>query len=333
VFRDLHVRGRTLKLRGTDLHLDAPLRCPLGFVSHAGVAGSALPDRAILTAATLALVGKKSPRALGKGAPLVAATGREFTLGKLELALYPAGNVLGAAQLRCDLGGHRVVYAADLGGVDEFAPETAEPRAQLEADTLILGARYGDPRFSFPPLQQALGRASEFVQRALGAHAAPVLLAAPLGKAQELARHLGREGHRVRLHPQAFRFVEVYRQHGVSLTNIREAEGPLEPGEVLIAPAGAALARFLAGPARTCLISGAAADPAVAARAGVDEAVTLSDHADHAALVKYAVESGAKLVLTLGEGAGALAQALTRRGLRAEPVFAERQLDLFARPT
>ena len=331
MFADLVARKGVLKLRGTDLHLDPPGRTPLGFISHAGRAGHALPERAILTAATLALVGRKSPRALIKSLPLLATPGREFTLGNLELALFPAGNLLGASQLRCDLKGRRIVYAPDLGGVDEAAAETAEPRAQLEADTLILGARYGDGRFAFPPLHQALASVSAFVARTLAAKQTPVLLAAPLGKSQEIARHLGREGFSVKLHPVAHRFVEVYRAQGVSLPNVSELAGEPGPLEVVVAPPGAALERWLRGEVRTCLLSGAAADPAAAARANADEAVALSDHADQASLVRYAVESGAKLVLTIGEGAAALAAALKARGLTAEPVFADRQLDLFGR--
>ena len=328
---ELVTRKGALKLRGTDLHLDPPGRTSLGFVSHAGRAGHALPERAILTAPTLALVSKKSPRALIKSLPLVATPGREFTLGNLELAVFPAGNLLGAAQLRCDLKGRRIVYAPDLGGVDEGAAETAEPRAQLEADTLILGARYGDPRFSFPPLHLALAQVSRFVERALQAKATPVLLGAPLGKSQEVARHLGAEGHRVRLHPLAFRFVEVYRRHGVSLTNVSELQSAVGPGEVILAPPGASLDKWLSGTVRTCLLSGAAADPAVAARSGADESLALSDHADHASLVKYAIDSGAKRILTIGDGAAALAAALLQRGLFAEAVFADRQLDLFGK--
>jgi putative mRNA 3-end processing factor len=328
VHAELDTRGHGLRLRGSDLHLDPAGRVPLGFVSHAGRAGSALPERAIATAATLQLVAARGARALARSAPLVATYGREFTLGQLELALFPAGNVLGAAQLRCDFRGKRIVYAPDLGGVDESAPETAAPRAQLEADTLVLGARYGDPRFSFPTLHLALQRISELVQRALDHKLTPVLYAAPLGKSQEVARHLGREGHAVRLHQLAHRYVATYRAHGVELPGVSELTAPAHFGEVIIAPPGTKLDRYLRGPARTCLISGAAADPAAAARSGADAALPLSDHADHAQLVQYALASGARRVLTLGDGAAALAAALAARGLKAEPVFAERQLPL-----
>jgi putative mRNA 3-end processing factor len=327
-FADIDARGRALKLRGTELSLDPPGRAPLGFVSHAGRAGSALPERAILTKATLELVLAKSPRAAQRSQPLLAAYGREFTLGELELALFPAGNVLGAAQLRCDLRGKRIVYAPDLGGVDESAPETAAPRAQLEADTLVLGARYGDPKFAFPPLQRALALVSQFVERAQSAGELPVVLAAPLGKSQEVARHLGREGRSVRLHPLAFRYLESYRSEGVQFANVAALDGPLAAGEVLIAPPGARLERVLLRPARTCLLSGAAQDPHAAEHASADEALPLSDHADHAQLVDYALASGARLVLTLGDGALPLAQALRSRGLFAEPLLGERQLPL-----
>ena len=326
---DLDTSGRALKLRGTALHLDPTGRAPLGFLSHAGRAGSALPDRVILTAATLQLVQARSPRVAQGAMPLVPESGREFTLGPLEIALFPAGNLLGAAQLRCDLRGRRIVYAADLGGVDEAAPETAAPRAQLEADTLILGARYGDPRYSFPPLQRALKGAADFCKRTLADGRVPVLLAAPLGKSQEVARHLERAGLRTRLHPHAHRYVATYRAHGVQL-EAPLLDGPPLHGEVVIAPPGARLDRFLRGLlTRSCLLSGAAADPEVVARAQADEALPLSDHADHASLVAYALASGAKRVLTLGEGAEPLADALRARGVNAEPVFAKRQLELF----
>lgn len=325
---EIEVRGKTLRLRGTDLALDPPGRCPFGFVSHAGLAANALPERAIATAATLALVSVRSPRALSGSAPLPVSYGREFKLGLLELALFPAGNVLGAAQLRCDLRGRRIVYAADLGGVGEAAAETAAPREQLEADTLILGARYGDPRYAFPPLQRALRNVTKFVERALAAGATPVLIAAPLGKSQEVARHLGRQGHRVLLHRAAHRFVAVYAAHGVAMPEVAELSGDPAAGAVVIVPPGQLAALKTSRPLRTCLLSGAAVDPAVVARAHVDEALPVSDHADHAQLVKYALESKAKRVLTLGDGAEPLASALRGRGVAAEPVLADRQLKL-----
>ncbi len=326
---DVDTSGRALKLRGTELQLDPPGRAALGFVSHAGRAGSALPERAILTAATLDLTLAKSPRAAQGALPLLATYGREFTLGQLELAVFPAGNLLGSAQLRCDLRGKRIVYAPDLGGVDEAAPETAQPRAQLEADTLLLGARYGDPRFAFPPLQRALAEVAKFCKATLAAGELPILYAAPLGKSQEVARHLAREGLPVRLHPAAHRYVQVYRAHGVQL-DAALLTGAAKPGEVIIAPPGAKLDQRLRGlKARTCLLTGAAGDPEVVARAGVQAALPLSDHADHAALVAYAVASGARQIFTLGEGAAPLAEALRSRGLSAEPLHAERQLELF----
>ena len=40
--QDLDTTGRSLRIRGTELYLDPPRRCALGFVSHAGLSSRGL---------------------------------------------------------------------------------------------------------------------------------------------------------------------------------------------------------------------------------------------------------------------------------------------------
>src|SRR5438067_1408028 len=180
-----------LRLRGTQLYLEPVGRPQLGFLAHARRARATLPERTIATVATVALLEAAQPRALRKAAPLPAAWGKPFALGSLTLTVRPAGHVLGSAQLHCELSGRSVVYAGDLGGSGARAPATAEPREQVACDVLLLRATYGHPRYAFPPRAEVLQDLSRFVTATLRERRTPIVLAAPLGGAQEAVRHLG----------------------------------------------------------------------------------------------------------------------------------------------
>jgi len=145
-----------LRLRGTQLYLEPVGRPQLGFLAHARGARATLPERTIATPATVALLEAAQPRALRRAAPLPAAWRKPFALGSMTLTLYPAGHVLGSAQLRCELAGRSILYAGDLGGAGERAPATAGKPEHVPCDTLLLRATYGHPRYSFPPRAEVL---------------------------------------------------------------------------------------------------------------------------------------------------------------------------------
>jgi putative mRNA 3-end processing factor len=230
----------------------------------------------------------------------------------LRLTVYPAGHVLGSAQLRCEGQGIDLVYAGDIGGSGDRASLTAEPREQLECETLAIRAIYGHPRFVFPPREQLLERVHAFVTKSLRDNKTPVLVAAALGVTQDLVRYLGDRGHTLRLHPTALRACEVYADQGVPLKNF----GP--EGEVVIIPPTARIERLRLGEASVAILSG---------RASGDD-IPLSDHAGFDELVQYAKASHAQRVFTVGGFAEDLAAALREQKIAAFPIREHHQLRL-----
>jgi len=318
-----------LRLRGTQLYLDPVGRPQLGFLAHARGARATLPERTVATAATVALLDAAQPRALRKAAPLPAGWRKPFALGSLTLTVHPAGHVLGSAQLHCELAGRTIVYAGDLGGAGERAPATAERQEQVPCETLLLRATYGHPRYAFPPRAEVFEDLSRFIAATLAERRTPVILAAPLGGAQEVIQHLA--GHELRLHPAPLRFAEVYRAQGVALPAVLPL-GAIQPGQVVVLPAHPRSRRYLPdiGPSRVCLLSGRAVEQGFAGEVGVDVALPLSDHAGFSDLLQYAVRSGASRVLTVHGYAEDLAHALRQRGVRAHSIRElQRQLELF----
>jgi putative mRNA 3-end processing factor len=318
-----------LRLRGTQLYLDPVGRPQLGFLAHARGARATLPERTVATAATIALLEAAQPRALRKAAPLPAAWRKPFALGSLTLTLYPAGHVLGSAQLHCELAGRSILYAGDLGGSGARAPATAGEPEQVPCDTLLLRATYGHPRYSFPPRAEVLEELSSFIAGALAERRTPVILAAPLGGAQEVVGSLA--AHELRLHPAPLRFADVYRSLGVELPKVLPL-GAVQPGQVVVLPAHPRSRRYLPemSPHRICLLSGRAVEPGYASQIGVDRALPISDHAGFPDLVEHAVRSGASRVLVVHGYTEDLARALRERGVRAQSIRdSHRQLELF----
>ena len=310
-----------LRVRGHSLYLEPRGRPPLGFLAHARGAPAVLPERTVATAATIQLLQAAQPRALRRTAALPGAYGQAFALGSLRLTLHPAGHVLGSAQLRCEAEGLDLVYAGDIGGAGKRASRTAEPREQLSCQTLALRARYGHPRYVFPPRDESLEKARHFAEKALRDGKTPALIAAALGATQDLVEHLGDRGLTLRLHPTAHRACEVYAAQGIALKGYARLDGE---GEVVVIPPTARLDRLGLGEVRVCAFSGRALD----GLRGVDEAIALSDHAGFDELLDYATRSGARRVLAIDGHAEEFAHELRRRGVAALAIRELRQLPL-----
>jgi putative mRNA 3-end processing factor len=322
---ELHRGG--LRVVNSALHLDATRRVPCGFVSHAHGDHIARHDRTIATAATIALMrhrlGEPKKR---RTEALPAAFRAPFGLGELTLELFPAGHVLGSAQLRVTRGGLALGYTGDLCTEPTHA---AEPAEVMRCDVLVLESTFGHPRYVFPPKDETLRAIRAFVDDALSDGVTPVLLGYALGKAQEILKHLSDAGYRCAAHPVVHAVNAVYEAHGVSFANVRALppEGPA-PGEVVVAPPHLSRSPAMRGVRRrrTAVLTGWAIDGGRHFRA--DAAFPLSDHADFPSLVRYAKATGAARVLTVHGFADVLAAALRKEGIRAEPLKEERQLEL-----
>jgi putative mRNA 3-end processing factor len=319
------VRGE-LHVTGSGLFLDARRRAACAFVSHAHGDHLGRHDRTIATAATVALARRRlGEKARGEALP--AAYRAPFGLGELTLELFPAGHVLGSAQILVRRNG------VSLGYTGDFCLEptlTAEPAEVMPCDVLVMESTFGLPRYVFPPKSEVLKGVRRFVDDALSDGVTPVLLGYALGKAQEILQHLGELGYRCRAHPAIHVLNRVYQEMGVSLSNVRPL-GPEGPGkdEVVVAPPhlarSSAIQRIRRR--RTAILTGWAVDAHWRWR-GLDAAFPLSDHADFPSLLRYARDSGAGRVFTLHGYAEELARALRREGIRAEPLAEQRQLEL-----
>jgi putative mRNA 3-end processing factor len=323
----VELRKAGLHLSGTALWLDAKRKTELSFVSHAHADHVARHERVIATGATLALMADR----LGKlNGALPVPYRRPFALGPLTVELLPAGHILGSAQIRVTRSdGRRVVYTGDLN----LAPSmTAEPAEVAHCDTLVMESTFGHPRYVFPPKDEVLASIEKWIREKIARKVSPVLLGYPVGKSQEIIRHLTHRGLGVRAHASIHRVSKLYAACGVPVGEVLPLDGQrLGPDEVALFPPrlarGAALGRLW--PYATAMLTGWALDPGAPQRYRADAAFPLSDHADFRGLVDYAKATGAREVLTCHGFARELAQSLRAEGIDARPVGTIQQLDLF----
>ena len=156
---ELHRGG--VRVLDSGLHLDATRRVECAFVSHAHGDHLARHDRAIATPATLALMRHRlgePKRRKTEALPVQYRT--PFGLGELTLELFPAGHVLGSAQLRVLRGGIALGYTGDFCLEPTHA---AEPAEVVPCDFLVMESTFGHPRYTFPPKEEILAGVRKFV--------------------------------------------------------------------------------------------------------------------------------------------------------------------------
>jgi putative mRNA 3-end processing factor len=312
-----------LKLTGSPLWFDARRKADISFVSHAHTDHIAQHARAIGTRETLTLM-QHRVGPIADTVPL--AYGERFELGELSLELFPAGHVLGAAQVRVTRpDGHRLVYTGDFSPGHFLTARRAETPA---CDTLVVESTFGHPKYRFPPREAVYDEVAQWCRRQLERGVRPVLLAYSLGKSQETIQQLAARGLALVTHESIFAISSLYTTLGVPIA-ARCWDGAFRDGEVGLFPPFKRHRPHLAEPLTTAVLTGWALEPWGARRSGADVAFPVSDHADYPSLVAFAKATGAREVVTLFGFAEELAAGLRKEGLFARAVSEKVQLDLF----
>lgn len=279
---------------------------PLAIVTH-GHADHARAGhgRVIATPQTLAIMEARYGPVRGWAVEY----GETVEIGAVRVTLFPAGHILGSAQILLERGGERVVITGDF----KRAPDPTCPGFQVvRCDVLITEATFGLPVFRHPPatgeIRKLTARLSEEPTRSIlvGAYA--------LGKAQRVICHLREAGYDrpVFLHGSVEKLCRLYEAFGTDLGEIRPvsaADAEEMRGHVIIAPPGAmkeSWIRRLPDPVLS-MASGWLQIRQRVRQNNIDLPLVISDHADWAELTGTIVQvRPAEVWITHGSEAGLL---------------------------
>jgi len=248
--------------------------------------------------------------------------------GEHSLTLFPAGHVLGSAQLMIEGERGRFVYTGDFKLARSY---TCEPAEVKRCDVLLMECTFGRPQYVFPPRDEVEDTLVAFASKALEDGCAPVLLAYSLGKAQEAMAILGKAGIPLTVHGAVHAMARVYENAGVHLPPYERYDAVAYDGTraLIWPPSGKTLPKALKGkPSRTAMLTGWAMDKNAAYRYGADTCIPLSDHAGYDALLRY-VELAQPEKVLLNHGWKDFAWRLKRLGVDATYLEANEQLALF----
>ncbi len=248
--------------------------------------------------------------------------GVPLPIDDVTVTFFPAGHVLGSAQVLIEHRGQRVVVTGDY---KRLADRTSQPFELAECDLLVTEATFGLPVFQHPhpqlEIQRLLKSVADNPERShlVGSYA--------LGKAQRVIGLLRDAGwdRPIYLHGAMIRLCELYQELGVDLGDLRPATGTTKAemaGQIVIAPPSAIRDRWsrrFPDPV-VCQASGWMSVKQRARQALVELPLVISDHCDWGELLQTIGDTKAETVWVTHGREDALVYWCRQQGLQAEPL-------------
>jgi len=315
---EFHEAG--LYLPQISLWLDATTDCAATWISHGhsdhsrGCHGLVIGTPATLRFYKIRLTapsGEPEPREL----PLPC--GESVEWNGARLTAYPAGHILGAAQLLIEYQSERLVYTGDVKLRPPLCGETALP---VPCHHLIIESTFGLPIYQLLSREQAGERIVRFAKTCLEENSVPAFIGYALGRGQEIAHVLCQAGIRTAVHGAIAKFIPVYEEHGYSFPGWEPYDARATAGKALVVvPAhGSALAASGKN-LRVAYVSGWAALDNARARTRAEELIPYSDHADFDELLALVAGSEAKQIDVVHGYTEPFSRILSQRGFAARP--------------
>ncbi len=212
--------------------------------------------------------------------------------GEVDATFYPAGHVLGSAQILLEHAGERVIITGDY----KRRPDpTCPPFKVVPCDIFITEATFGLPVFTHPPIEQEIDKLLKVRENhpdgcvLVGAYA--------LGKAQRVIAELRRAGHAepIYLHGAMEKMCRLYESFSVDLGELRlvadHAKEDMRDAIVVCPPSALndRWSRRLPAPI-TAMASGWMRVRQRARQRNVELPLVISDHADWDELTSTVLE-------------------------------------------
>ena len=250
--------------------------------------------------------------------------GTPLQLGGATITLYPAGHVLGSAQVLIETASERVVFSGDYKRAADPTCEAFEP---VRCDTFVTEATFGLPVYKWDPTAVTIREILDWWTASAASGDECVLFCYTLGKAQRILGELATLTDRpVYAHGAMLPLTGVYRAAGAHML-------PLLPvtslprrqslaGELVLAPVsarGTPWMRRFKSPS-TAFASGLMRIRGVRRQRGYDRGFVLSDHADWPALLDTVRETGASTVIATHGHSEPLARFFDSQGLSTKVI-------------
>ncbi|MEK6899252.1 MAG: hypothetical protein AABW79_04110 [Nanoarchaeota archaeon] len=240
--------------------------------------------------------------------------GKQITIENTKVSLHPAGHVLGSAQVRIESGNNISVVTGDY----KRQPDpTCKPFELVKCHTLITEATFGHPVYEWPEENLVLNSAAFWIKKNQKENITSIIHCYSLGKAQRILTELEARGiKKIYVQESIETFNHTYRKHGHKLANAHSLN-KAKVGSVIMLSSKSELE--LEGEKEEAYFSGWALPTSEKKWFSSKRGFVISDHADFPTLIKTALESEAKQVLTMHGYTRELSHELRKLGLESSP--------------
>ncbi|OZI19140.1 DNA ligase-associated DEXH box helicase [Bordetella genomosp. 9] len=244
----------------------------------------------------------------------------------VRISLFPAGHVLGSAQVRLEHGGQVWVASGDYKLQEDG---TCDPFEPVPCDVFITESTFGLPVYRWDDVAQVRADINAWWAANAAVGRASILYCYAFGKAQRILHGLDAAIGPIVTHGAVEGLNRVYRASGVALPptiTVSEITDPAQLRRALVlAPPSARgtpwTRRF--GEHADAFASGWMRLRGARRRRGVDRGFVMSDHADWPGLGKAIRATGAERVIVTHGSVAVLVRWLNELGLRGESFTTE----------
>jgi putative mRNA 3-end processing factor len=316
------ILDRKLHIRAIDAYIDPSTPRERAIVTHGHADHARSGHGAVLaTPDTIAIMKTRyGEDCAGKLEPLD--FGKPLKIDDVTITLFPAGHILGSAQVLVEQDGQRVVVTGDYKRLPD---KTAQNFELVPCDLLVTEATFGLPVFQHPHPNVEIARLLASVRA--NPERAHLVGCYALGKAQRVISLLRQAGYDapIYLHGAMLRLCALYEELGIPLGDLRPAlDVPKAQmaGQIIIAPPSAIKDRWsrrFPDPV-LAVASGWMSVKQRARQSGVELPLVISDHCDWSELGQTITETGAQTVWVTHGREDALVYWCRQQGLEAEPL-------------
>ena len=244
----------------------------------------------------------------------------------VSISLFPAGHIIGSAQIRVEYKGEVWVFTGDYKTEDDGISTAYEP---VKCHTFITESTFGLPLYKWQPQQQIFDEMKTWIAGNKANGKASVFIAYSLGKAQRILKPLAETGIPIYAHGAVYNVHTTLQAAGWALPEVKritpETTKEDMKGCIVIAPSSAEgspwMKRF--SPYATGICSGWMQVRGNVRRKNADAGFALSDHCDWDGLLSAVKATGAEKVYATHGFQATFSRYLNEQGIEAGEVKTE----------
>ncbi len=249
--------------------------------------------------------------------------GDKFVINGVTFSLYPAGHIIGSAQIRVEYMGEVWVASGDYKLEDDGFAAPFEP---VKCNVFITESTFGLPIYKWQPQQEIFSEIDQWYTQNKQNGKTSILMGYSLGKMQRIMKGIEWPDEPVYAHGAIYILNEALRGAGYNLPELtlvtKDTDRKLLDGALVLAPPSVDSSPWIRkfNPYAVGYCSGWMALRGAKNRRAVDQGFILSDHVDWPDLNTAVIETGAEKVYVTHGYTSIFSRWLNENGIEAGEV-------------